>query len=102
MFAIVMFLFLFMVNTILQDRHKDRPGTLGSATTRAQTDTGEVVVNEQVLPRYERMKNKTMLVDMRRDYETLPANWKTPLARQVVDSLLLGFNRIVPPRLRAA
>jgi hypothetical protein len=82
-----------MVNTILQNRHKEQSGTLGSATTRMQTDTGEVVVKEQELPRYERMKNKTMLVDMRTDYENMPPAWKTPLTHKVVDSLLLGFNR---------
>lgn len=92
MFAIVMFLFLFMVNTLLNRQH-DKSGTLFSLDKTVPVENGDSVVQEKKsLGLYELMKYKTLLNDMRQDYENMPAAWKTKESRKAVDSLLRKNN----------
>lgn len=93
MFAIVMFLFLFMVNTMLNKRHSKQSGNLFSETKLVNTENGDSSVQQKrSVPLYELMKYKMLLNDMRQDYEALPEDWKTSASRKAVDSLLRKNN----------
>jgi hypothetical protein len=92
MFAIVMFLFLFMVNMMLNDRQKARSGSLFSITTRTDKEPGDTAVSKKQLSIFEEWQYQTMLLDIRKDYEALPKAWHTDESRLVVDSLLHKLN----------
>jgi hypothetical protein len=92
LFAIVMFLFLFLLNSMLKDRETRKDGALFSSTTTVETDTGDTIVKERSVSAYEQMQQKAMLYDMRLDWEKMPPDWKTPEAKKVMDSILAAHS----------
>jgi hypothetical protein len=92
MFAIVMFLFLYLLNTMLNERHANEQGGFDINLSTDATETSDTTVDEKSGSLYERMKYRTMLNDIRLDYEQLPVAWQTPTSRKVVDSLLRKNN----------
>jgi len=92
MFAIVMFLFLFLLNTTLKQRESEGDGGLIQYETGMSGASGDSIISHQKFSEYERLKYGAMLHDLRSDYERMPADWKTPQAEQMVDSLLLLFS----------
>jgi len=92
MFAIVMFLFLFLLNTILKQKESRGEGELISYETNRSSESGDSIISHQKFSQYERLKYGAMLHDLRSDYERMPVEWKTPPAEQLVDSLLRLFS----------
>lgn len=93
MFAIMMFLFLFMVNWVLKDLDANNEGTLISINNSMSAVNGDSTAEHKFSGSfYEKMRHRAMLEDMRADYDALPSNWKTPAARKAVDSLLRSSN----------
>lgn len=93
MIAVVMFLFLFILNHTLLESQKSKSSKQGySLTTTAHTEHGDSVISKTGIPTYERWKRQVALEDMRSDYESMPESWQTPAARKVVDSLLRAYN----------
>jgi hypothetical protein len=93
LFAIVMFLFLFLLNSMLKEEEARGNSFLNNgAEIEVKNDSGEVVERRSI-PYYEKIKSGTMLHDMRQDYAALPAALKTAESRQVADTLLKSFSR---------
>ncbi len=92
MFAVVMFLFLFLLNQMLKKRDHEQSGQLITVTSRVNTENGDSIVEQKKLPRYETLRYRVMLEDMRNDFETLPPGWKTEQSRKALDSLLVQSN----------
>lgn len=93
MFAIVMFIFLFVVNQTvnLPSTQQNKGDWVEVGDTSVGPDGNQIVV-ENDLPSYERWKHQAMLYDFQHDYEKLPEAWRTPASRKAVDSLLRQFN----------
>jgi len=91
MFAIVMFLFLFLLNSMLKSKEGKNHGVFFSPITTVETETGDTLVKEISFTLFEQMKYNAMLYDLEKDYEHLPAELKTPQVKSVVDSLLQSF-----------
>ncbi|MDO8365588.1 MAG: DUF3667 domain-containing protein [Saprospiraceae bacterium] len=91
LFAIVMFLFLFLLNSMLKNTEASKDGGLFNYQTEVTTESGDSIVEERTFSVYERMKYQAMLYDMRSDYENLPSAWKTPHVQYTVDSLMQSF-----------
>jgi hypothetical protein len=93
LFAIVMFLFLFLFNIMLKNQEEKKNGSLFSETTTIKNSDGsDTIVKERSISVYEQMKYDAMLYDLRKDYEKLPADWKTGPAKEAVDSMLRSFS----------
>ncbi len=90
-FGIVMFLFLFLLNTMLKNRDMKHDGSLFTSTTRIKTETGNTIVKERSISVFEQMKLDAMLYDMNEDWGKMPGKWKNPASRLVVDSLFKAF-----------
>ncbi|MBP6812297.1 MAG: DUF3667 domain-containing protein [Saprospiraceae bacterium] len=91
MFAIVMFLFLFLLNSILKNQDEETKGVFFSTDTAVKTEAGDTLVKERSFNLFEQMKYNAMLYEMQKDYERLPAALKTPQVQSAVDSLLNSF-----------
>ncbi|MFN0036057.1 MAG: DUF3667 domain-containing protein, partial [Saprospiraceae bacterium] len=92
LFAIVMFLFLFLLNSMLKNREPQSKEGLFSFTTKVKSETGDTILKEQPFSLYEQMKLRAMRYDMQQDWERLPAAWKTSQAKSAVDSLLSAYS----------
>lgn len=94
MFAIVMFLFLFMVNNTMKSLNEEENGedwySDGEAAVVINEDS---ITEENPVPTYERWKHQAILNDLQQDYFKLPPTWQTPETHRVVDSLLSNYNR---------
>jgi hypothetical protein len=93
LFAIVMFLFLFMVNAMLKDRESGGDGELFNYQTTAKTERGDTILEDRSVSEYERMKFEAARYDMIQDYKELPEEQKTPQAYQSLDTLLRIYAR---------
>jgi hypothetical protein len=91
LFAIVMFLFLFLLNSMLKDRESKRDWAVFSPNDEKTNEAVDTIQKEKPFSLYEELKYSAMLYDMRQDYEHLPKAWHTPQTTQVVDSLFLAF-----------
>ncbi len=91
LFAIVMFLFLFLLNSMLKDRDAKDEWWYTSTTTSIKDETGDTLKQDKPINIYDQMKYSAMLYDLQQDYEHLPPDLKTPQAKIVVDSLLRSF-----------
>jgi len=91
LFAIVMFLFLFLLNSMLKDRESKEDWSLFSPKEKVKIETGDTLQKKNSFSIYEQMKYDAMLFDLRQDYERLPQEWKTPQATKSVDSVLRAF-----------
>ena len=91
LFAIVMFLFLFLLNTMLKNRDSKQTGTLFTLNTQAKSAPGDTLIKERDISIYDQMKYDAMLYDIEQDYGHLPDSWQTPQTKTVVDSLLRSF-----------
>ncbi|MBC7774343.1 MAG: DUF3667 domain-containing protein [Phycisphaerae bacterium] len=91
LFAIVMFLFLFLLNSMLKDKESKDHVSFFSPMTTVKSETGDTLLNERSVSIYEQMKYGALLYDMERDYEQLPLEWKTPQAKKSLDSLFKSF-----------
>ncbi len=91
LFAIVMFLFLFLLNSMLKDRESKGEWSFFSPESTVEIESGDTLQKKSSIPLYEQMKYDAMLYDMRQDYERLPQEWKTPQAKKSVDSVLQAF-----------
>ncbi|HLP93603.1 MAG TPA: DUF3667 domain-containing protein [Saprospiraceae bacterium] len=91
LFAIVMFLFLFMVNSMLNDVENGGDGEFFNYQTSVETEVGDTVVAQESVSDYERMKFEAARYDMIQDYKKLPENQRTPEARQALDTLLRSY-----------
>ncbi|MDX1909944.1 MAG: DUF3667 domain-containing protein [Saprospiraceae bacterium] len=93
LFAIVMFLFLFLLNSMLKEEEAKGNSLFNNGVDlEVKNDTGKVI-EKRSIPYYEKIKMGTMLHDIRQDYLELPGEWKTPESRRVVDTLLKSFSR---------
>lgn len=91
LFAIVMFLFLFTLNSMLKNWESKHGGSLfyfNQSENADSIDTDKVGRSSSL---YEQMKYNAMLYDMRQDYERLPTEWKTPQAKKAVDSMIQAY-----------
>ena len=105
MFAIVMFLFLFVLNTFVKQRDSGGPEPIFTETNEDSKDwenpdssaleevpivveKEDTAVNPLGISKYDRMKHNAVVHDFREDYNQMPAAWKTPETRNTVDSLL--------------
>lgn len=94
MFAIVMFLFLFMVNYVMKNLNDEENGEDWWSNSETNVFINEdSVVTQNVVPTFERWKSQAILYDLQHDYFNLPPSWQTPATHGVVDSLLSNFNR---------
>jgi hypothetical protein len=93
LFAIVMFLFLFMVNAMLKDWENGGEGEVLSFEKNINNESGDTltIVSEESSSDYERMKFEAERLDMIQDYKKLPEAQKTPQAYQSLDTLLRTF-----------
>ena len=109
LFAIVMFLFLFLLNMMWKNKDAKKDNGLfsqQSAETPPVSDSIEVwngtELQDSILVRdtaealptisgYEKMKYNAVLYDFKYDYDSLPVEWKTPQTQNAVDSLLKSF-----------
>jgi hypothetical protein len=91
LFAIVMFLFLLLLNSTLKNVESGGGEGLINLQTKKPTPSGDSIVAQHSLSAYDQMRFQTMLFDLRSDYEKLPKTWKTPQAKDAVDSLMKSF-----------
>jgi hypothetical protein len=92
MFAIVMFLFLFMVNAMLKDIESGGDGEFFNYQTTVETETGDTILKNESISDYERMRFEVARYDLVQDYKKLPAEWRLPQTNLVVDSLQRSFS----------
>lgn len=93
LFAIVMFLFLFLLNSMLKDRESEKDWVVFSSDDKKTTETGDTLQKERSFSVYEQMQYSAMLYEMEQDFERLPKAWQTPEATQSVDSLMIAFEQ---------
>gem|GEM_PF-431061 len=117
LFAIVMFLFLFLLNQLWKNKDAGNESTYFSFQTNEDTDrnksakvidslvtevfdstdvidkanTIDSTVEEPSFSAYEKMKYNAVLYDIKYDYDSLPPGLKTPQAERAVDSLMKSF-----------
>ncbi len=92
MFAVVMFLFLFMFNLMMKDTESKRSREFVRLDTEGMNENGDTILGQKELTSYEAERYRVMLEDMRQDFETLPSSYKTAESRKAVDSLLFKNN----------
>jgi hypothetical protein len=92
MFAIAMFLFLFMVNAMLKDIESGGDGEFFNYQTTVETETGDTILKNESISDYERMRFEVARYDLVQDYKKLPAEWRLPQTNLVVDSLQRSFS----------
>ncbi|MBL7826892.1 MAG: DUF3667 domain-containing protein, partial [Saprospiraceae bacterium] len=94
MFAIVMFLFLFMANLVLNRKEQNHStGGVVSIDKVAVTPEGDTIEITNDISRYDAWKYEAELYDFWRDYEQLPESWRTSSTQKSVDSLLKNYNK---------
>ncbi len=119
LFAIVMFLCLFLLNQLWKNKQAGNESSFLSTPNTENTDWYEssgdfdsigvfdgtpgidsIVAIEKAnvsiddaptFSAYEKMKYNAVLYDMKYDYDSLPSGWKTPQAQNAVDSLMKSF-----------
>lgn len=91
MFAVVMFIFLFLFNHVLNDKNKNQQSGLHFNQTTETVQGDSTVRRSTPLPPFERLKRKVEYEDMRRRYAALPAALRTPASREAVDSVLQTY-----------
>ena len=91
LFAIVMFLFLFLLNSMLKDKEAKDHVSFFSPKTTVKSETGDTTLTERTFSAYDQMKYNAMLYDLEKDYERLPPDWKTSQSQKTVDSLFKSF-----------
>lgn len=93
LFAIVMFLFLFLLNQMLKGNESGGNDSLFSFQANEKQGLEDSTSTETSISSYEKMRHYATLYDLYDDYEKMPADWKTPQARNAVDSLMKAFSK---------
>lgn len=90
LFLVAMFFFLVALNWMLKEAESRKSGGIFSFTTTAQNEQGDTVkLSSRTF--FQHLEYQAVLNEFRKDYEALPAEWRTPEAQKAVDSLLKSY-----------
>lgn len=90
LFLIAMFFFLVALNWMLKDVESRKSGSIFSFSAVAQNEKGDTVkLTSRTF--FQHLEYLAVIDEFRKDYEALPAEWRTPEAQKAVDSLLKAY-----------